>query len=264
MEASLAAVCSRASLPSSCVNPALEFLRTLAAKKANLGVSNGYKSVLCLHIAAAQDGKSVDIKQMVKLAGAKSKPHYLSIYQNAEKILELDQVMSVQEVCVQLGVSHMAESASKILNKYETHMHDTFGKNLCETSANFGRPVFPCAAVSAACKIASEKFDHSKLIDISRAKKSELLALSDNMFNLQPTDNGKKGTRKKLDFMDKIMGVNDDAKENVEDETDGKVRSRVKEEDFEDDGYEDWKQMMLKKAVEDGYSKYRKYLKIKN
>ena len=95
MEASLTALCSRASLPSTCVGLALEYQRTLAAKQATLGVSHAFQSALCLHLSAIQEGKAVDSKQMVKLAGAKSKPHYLSIYQNAEKILDLDQVSKV-------------------------------------------------------------------------------------------------------------------------------------------------------------------------
>ena len=94
MEATLTALCSRASLPSSCVVLALEYQRTLQAKQASLGVSASFQSVLCLHLSASQAGKAVDAKQMVQLAAAKSKPHYLSVYQNAEKILELDQVNS--------------------------------------------------------------------------------------------------------------------------------------------------------------------------
>lgn len=260
----MTALCSRASLPSSCVEPALEYQRTIQAKQANLGVSSNFQSVLCLHLAASQAGKSVDDRQMVKLASAKSKPHYFSVYQNAEKILELDQVLSVQEVCVQLGVSHVSERAAKVMSCYEEHLKVTFGEARF-LDMNLNRSVYPCAAVNTACKIIGEKIEFGKLCEISKAKKKDLVELCEEMLNLQPEKNDNKGTKKKLDFMDKIMGVGEEFKENNEKEINEKrFKGRVKEDDFEDDGYEDWKEAMLRKAVDEGYTKYKKYLKLKN
>ena len=170
----------------------------------------------------------------------------------------------MQEVCVQLGVSQVAERAAKVLTIYEAHLKETLGEARFG-NLNLDRSVYPCAAVSAACKVIGEKVDLGKLGEVSRAKKKDLLELSEEMFNLQPDKDDKKGTKKKLDFMDKIMGVSEEGKENGEAETsDKKFRGRIKEEDFEDDGYEDWKEGMLRKAVDEGFSKYKKYLKVKN
>merc|ERR1712240_501574 len=213
------------------------------------GIGTVFQSTLCLHLSAIQAGKAVDTKLMVKLAGAKSKPHYLSIDQNVEKILDLDKVLSVQEVCVQLGVSHLSEKAGKVLSVYESHMKETFGEARCD-ALNLGKPVYPCAAVNAACK--------------SMGKKRDLLELSEEMSNLQTDINDKSSTKKKLEFMDKIMGISTDSKENIENGCDRKVRGRIREEDFEDDGYEEWKEGILRKAVDEGYSKYKKYLKVKH
>ena len=94
MEASLTALCSRAELPTSLVSQAAEYHRTLQAKQAGLGVSSTMQSVICLQLAASQRGQSLDTKNMIRLAGAKSKPHYLGVLQNAEKILQLEQVWS--------------------------------------------------------------------------------------------------------------------------------------------------------------------------
>jgi len=265
MEATLTALCSRACLPSSCVELALEYQRTLAAKQSCLGVSQTCQAVLCLHLSACQAGRAVDTKQMVKLASAKSKPHYMSVFQNAEKILELDQILSVQEVCVQLGVSHVAVKAAKVLSGYEDSLKETYGE-VRFGALNLGRPVYPCAAILAACKVIGEKVDFGKLCEVSRAKKKDLVELGDEMYNLHP-DKGedKTGTKKKLDFMDKIMGISDDCKENSESEvSEKKGRGRIKEDDFEDDGYENWKEAMLRKAVDEGFIKYKKYLKVKN
>ena len=92
MEESMKAACSRAGLPLDVLPQALEYQRTLTAKQSNLGVSLNFTCVICLHISANQSGKSLDLKHMVKIAGAKSKPHYLQTYQNAEKVLQIDQV----------------------------------------------------------------------------------------------------------------------------------------------------------------------------
>ena len=86
------AACSRAGLPLDVLPQALEYQRSLTAKQSNLGVSLNFTCVICLHISANQSGKSLDLKHMVKIAGAKSKPHYLQTYQNAEKVLQIDQV----------------------------------------------------------------------------------------------------------------------------------------------------------------------------
>ena len=172
-------------------------------------------------------------------------------------------MLSVQEVCVQLGVSHLTEKAGQILSVYESHMKETFGTARCD-ALNLGKPVYPCAAVNAACKRVGEKIDLAKLCEISRGKKKDLLELSEEMTNLQPDSDDKSSTKKKLDFMDKIMGVSEEGKENSENDGGKKVRGRIREEDFEDDGYEDWKEGMLRKAVEDGYLKYKKYLKVKD
>ena len=98
MEASLTALCSRAELPTSLVSQAAEFHRTLQAKQAGLGVSGTVQSVVCLHLAASQRGQPLDTKNMIRLAGAKSKPHYLGVLQNAEKILQLEQVWSFSTI----------------------------------------------------------------------------------------------------------------------------------------------------------------------
>ena len=38
------------------------------------------------------------------------------------------------------------------------------------------------------------------------------------------------------------------------------IRARIKEEDFEDDGFEGWRQQILRKAVDAGHVKYKKFL----
>ena len=92
MEASMTAACSRAGLSQDVISKALEYQRQLNAKQTTLGVSLNYSCVISLHLSSVDAGKSVDIKTMVRVAGAKSKPHYLLTLQNAEKVLNIEQV----------------------------------------------------------------------------------------------------------------------------------------------------------------------------
>lgn len=259
MEASMKAACSRAGLPLDVLPRALEYQRTLAAKQSNLGVSLNFSCVLCLHISATQSGKSLDIKHMVKIAGAKSKPHYLQTYQNAEKVLQIDQVLSIQEVSVQMGISHLSETAANIMNSYQNHLKDSLGESKY-ANLNLSRAIYPCAAVLAASKLRSEKIDQAKLSDLSKSKKKDLFEIVDEMIKLQPKSE-KSGAKRNLDLMDKIMGASVEEKENGEIAVSLTKREKIQEDDFEDDGFDDWKQTMFQKAVDNGFSQYKKYLK---
>ena len=91
MEECLKAASIRAGLQADVLPLALEYQRTLTAKKASFGISLNYSCVICLHLAAANLGKNINLKWMVRIAGAKSKPHYLQTYQNAENVLQIGQ-----------------------------------------------------------------------------------------------------------------------------------------------------------------------------
>jgi len=264
MEECLKAASIRAGLTAEVLPQALEYQRTLTAKQASFGISLNYSCVICLHLAAANLGKNVDLKWMVRIAGAKSKPHYLQTYQNAEKVLQITSLVSIQEVCVQVAAAHLAEAAASVMTSYEAHLVQSLGE-ASAANLNLGRSVYPCAAVVTAAKVRGEKIDLGKITDISRVKKKDLQEIVDEMLKLQPKSE-KKGAKRNLDLMDKIMGASvEEEKENSE--TGAGVmtkREKIQEEDFEDDGFEEWKQTMFKKAVDNGFKEYRKYLKVTN
>ena len=54
----------------------------------------------------------------------------------------------------------------------------------------------------------------------------------------------------------------DEEKENSGDAVSLTKREKIQEDDFEDDGFEDWKQTMFQKAVDNGFTQYKKYLKV--
>ena len=218
--------------------------------------------VICLHLAAANLGKNVDLKWMVRIAGAKSKPHYLQTYQNVEKVLQITSMVSIQEVCVQVAAAHLAESAASVMTSYEAHLVQSLGE-ASATNLNLGRAVYPCAAVVSAAKLRGDKIDLAKITDISKVKKKDLQEIVDEMMKLQPKSE-KKGTKRNLDIMDKIMGASvEEEKENSENGVGAMTkREKIQEEDFEDDGFEEWKQAMFKKAIDNGFNDYKQYLKV--
>ena len=119
---------------------ALEYQRTLTAKQASFGISLNYSCVICLHLAAVNLGKNVaELKWMVRIAGAKSKPHYLQTYQNAEKVLQITSLVSIQEVCVQVTASHLAESAASVMTSYEDHLVRVWARPALLISTSAGR-----------------------------------------------------------------------------------------------------------------------------
>lgn len=210
----MANLASQASLPgagpnSPAVQKALEYQRLLMAKRVNLGVNTTFQAVLCLHMAAQKLGHSVDVKLMSKIAGAKSKTHYLSTCQSAEKLLEVGHSLSVQEVAVQLGVSHVAAQAAKIIHAYEMKLVEALGPAR-SGNVSLDKPMYPCAAVHAAAKAAGLKVDNVKLAELSRCKKKELAELVEAMTASAPASSmeaKKKGVTKQLQFVEQIMGT---------------------------------------------------------
>jgi len=94
IEACMKAACMRAGMAQDVVPKALEFQRILSTRQTSLGVSLNYSCVICLHLATslAENGKQVDLKWMIKIAGARNQNHYQQTYQEFEKALKLNPV----------------------------------------------------------------------------------------------------------------------------------------------------------------------------
>merc|ERR1711915_573062 len=99
-------------------------------------------------------------------------------------------------------------------------------------------------------------------VEISRTSKKDLVDLSEKMLGLMPNKDLKKEKAKadSQDLMDRIMGTGEDSvRDNLEEEKTG-VRDRIKEDVLDDDGFEEWRQAILRRAVDQGFVKYKKYL----
>lgn len=143
-----------------------------------------------------------------------------------------------------------------MMTSYESHLRQSLGETKF-ANLNLSRAVYPCAVVVAACKQRAEKIDLTKATDLSRVKKKELMEIVEEIIKLQPKQD-KSSVKRNLDLMDKIMGSTEEKEES--ESVAMTKREKIQEEDFEDDGYEEWKESMLKKAVKQGFTQYQKYL----
>ena len=169
------------------------------------------------------------------------------------------QVLSIQEICVQMSVSQLSQTAANMMTSYETHLKQSLGETKF-SNLNLSRTVYPCAAVVAAAKLRGEKIDQGKVADLSRVKKKDLLEIVEEMIKIQPKQD-KSSVKRNLDLMDKIMGTGEEEGETSAAAVVMTKREKIQEEDFEDDGYEEWKDAMIRKVVDQGFTQYKKYLK---
>ncbi|XP_066149989.1 origin recognition complex subunit 6 [Euwallacea fornicatus] len=139
-----------------------EFLRLYQSKAVVKSLNNQAKIVLCLDLASQCLGRHIDKETALLLSGFKK-----SLYQNhlntLEKLLELDKIISISDVCVQLGCMSIKEDAEAILGKYQK-------------SGNFKdmeHPQYVAAATYLACKVKKIPLDKQKLVSISRLKPSQ-------------------------------------------------------------------------------------------
>ena len=145
-----------------------------------------------------------------------------------------------------MSVSQVSETAGNVMTSYETHLKQTLGETKF-ANLNLSRAVYPCAAVVAAAKLRGEKIDQGKVADLSRVKKKDLLEIVEEMIKIQPKQE-KSSVKRNLDLMDKIMGSGEDEGENNASAVVMTKREKIQEDDFEDDGYEEWKEAMIRRV----------------
>ena len=158
-----------------------------------------------------------------------------------------------------MSVSQASETAGKLMTSYETHLKQSLGETKF-ANLNLSRALYPCAAVVAAAKLRGEKIDQGKVADLSRVKKKDLLEIVEEIIKIQPKQD-KSSVKRNLDLMDKIMGTAEEEGENTASAAVMTKREKIQEDDFEDDGYEEWKEAMIRQVVDQGFTQYKKYLK---
>ncbi|KAK6617694.1 hypothetical protein RUM44_005282 [Polyplax serrata] len=189
--------------------------------KPQLSCSATCKGIICLDIASSFTSNPINKEDAIKYSGCKKKT-YINMYNNISKLLSLDKVYSVKEICLLTNVCDVKEPAVKLFDKFKIKCN--------KVHYDFEHPMYSCAAVWAICR----------LVEISRVKKTELDDLTKKFEELievkNPTE--KKEEKKKQKAQKIVTPI-------VEEQ---KTLSRKRKQNtgiMTDEEYLEWKRQML-------------------
>jgi len=257
-------IAGQANLPEQLIPTGLDYYRRLAAKNAGLGMSSNLQCAICLHLAAEKQGHSVDTKTISRLSGAKSKSYYLDKLNNSKSILGFNEqkgFLSIQEICVQMSSPSLVIVTKDALQSYHDHLLKTFGEDRAK-SVNLKKEMYVCSAYYAAAKHSKVKVDIQKLVELAKTKKKEVIELGDEMLKLM-----QKTAATNADTPSKQNHVRSNLLPLLQEEPDAKkpksstsATNYVDEYDQSDEDFLAWKQSILQKAVDGGFTQYAQYL----
>ncbi|XP_058835110.1 origin recognition complex subunit 6 [Topomyia yanbarensis] len=152
-----------------------ELLRLLQIKSAGGVVSLGdyAKAIICIDLAASLLGLPCDNEMTLKLSGLK-KSAYVNNRRTIEKLLDINQLIGINEVCIQLGLHQVQKEATALLNSYKTFV------GAGSTEIDFTHPQYATMSVFQACKRLKVKPPKAKLISLSHLKPTQWTLLEKN------------------------------------------------------------------------------------
>ncbi|XP_055628072.1 origin recognition complex subunit 6 [Toxorhynchites rutilus septentrionalis] len=152
-----------------------ELLRLLQLKSAG-GVANlgDYaKATICIDLATGLLGLPFHNETALKLSGLK-KSAYANSKRTLEKILDINKIIGINEICIQLGLNQVQEEATKLLDSYKRF---TGNGNV---EVDFAHPQYATMAVFQACKRQKVKPPKAKLVSYSHLKPAQWTLLEKN------------------------------------------------------------------------------------
>lgn len=227
------------------------------SKFSALKLSGSCQTVISLHLASKICGRPIqDLKSITKSAGL-SKVKYQNVLRNVESALDLEEVISIDEICVQLGCSQIRQKAATYLKQYQSVFLSKLSASRRD-GVNFDKAIYPCSAILAVCKAdKGMRVDRDKLSDLSGTTKVDLDKMAAEILAAQPqtqlqTPSKKKAVKSLVQAVLTRTMENDD----IVPDTPGKKQKRFNddEDDDEDDcafnreDYEVWKMKILKLA----------------
>ncbi|XP_075694540.1 origin recognition complex subunit 6 isoform X2 [Rhinoderma darwinii] len=199
---------------------------------------------MCLQLAAASLNQPIDKDYLVRLSGLNKKV-YLSCLKSFECLLGVDSKLSIRDVAVQHGCTEAINTASKILNRYESSLPQAQQEDL-----DLSKPLFITAALCAACRCLKLKVEKNKLLAASGVKKDifeRLLILLEKIGaqicqeNTAITQQPRKKQRTLLECIEQDRASD-------EDEEIPRKQARTEDGNKERD-YEEWKKNILENAT---------------
>ncbi|XP_014091197.2 origin recognition complex subunit 6 [Bactrocera oleae] len=148
----------------------LELLRILELRSANapLQLNEYAKTVLCADIATTVLGIACDMEQNVKLSTLR-KSHYIKHKRMIEKILDVNKIVGVNDICVQLNMTEVSQKAVELLEWYKTVM----AKESANDENDLIHPQYAAMAVFQAAKILKQKCSKAKIMSFSNLRPTQ-------------------------------------------------------------------------------------------
>lgn len=157
-----------------------------------------------------------------------------------------------------MGAPTLWDKAKEALKVYEEHSLKTYGEE--RTNAiNFKKEFYSCCAYYAAAKQTKHKVDLSKLVELAKTKRKEIIDVGDAILKLMQakTTTPQSGIDEKSTEMDDLTTL----KENLTKHSVVNINSdNGHQYNQSEDDFQAWKQGILKRAVDAGFTKYKQYL----
>ncbi|XP_053688659.1 origin recognition complex subunit 6 [Sabethes cyaneus] len=213
-----------------------ELLRLLQIKSvgsvANLG--DYAKAIICVDLACSLLGLPFDAESAVKLSGLK-KTAYANNRRTLEKLLDINQVIGINEICIQLGLHQAQKEATALLDSYRKYSGGANGE------VDFTHPQYAAMALFLACKRLKIKPPKAKLIAFSHLKPTLWSLLEKNWEKFLASASNMDAAKGKQRAKDEIMPA-------VEQVTQKQSNGLKHSSPEKIEPYGNWKKRMLEKA----------------
>ncbi|KAM9374201.1 origin recognition complex subunit 6 [Phaethornis superciliosus] len=224
------------------IRKAEEYLRLSQVKCTGLmaQMTATSSAVMCLDLAAGFMKQPVDKSNFVKLSGL-NKTTYQSSMKSLECLLEVNPRLGMRDLAVQFCCTEAVNTASKILERYESSLSEAQQMGL-----DFSKPLFITAALFTACRCLKLKVDKTKMLATSGVKKAIFDRLCNQMEKMSQklssdvpqTAETPESLQTELEHSEKEDGPEDDEEMPCK---------RPKTETEQD--YEEWKKKILENAA---------------
>ncbi|XP_013101924.1 origin recognition complex subunit 6 [Stomoxys calcitrans] len=214
------------------VEKTTELVRLLELRSTNVPLQiNEYgKIVLCADLAATMLGIAFDKEQALKLSGLK-KSHYTNNKRMIEKLLDLNKLVGVNDICIQLSLQEVKKKADELLELYRKVIASE------QTEVDDTHPQYASMAVFMACKLCQKKISKTKIMPFSNLRPAQFQQLEQRWEKLI--------AKHYKNTMDNKLKVQDSEES---DKVEEKRCPESKRERFEIEDYGKWKKRMLAMA----------------
>jgi origin recognition complex subunit 6 len=228
-------ICSSDLYAQNFISRKTEEISRLLSLKSNAKISDmgDYaRSIICIELATTALGQNFELATAYKLAGLR-RSAYTNNKRLIEKLLDLNNCIGINEICVKLGLNQVQQTAVTLLNQYKAT-----GQKAHE---DLDHPQYAAIAIYFACRQHKLKPPKQKLMPLSHLRPSQWTVLEtvwDKWLQQQQTESRAKPTTKQ-------------AEQDIMDCADIKEAEQIAVDKPEVETFEIWQERILRKAYAD-------------